>query len=47
MTFAEEYARDNGISLDEARADIRAWLNHKSNKELWIEEQEREEEEND
>lgn len=44
MTFAEQYAKDNNISIEEARQDIRGWLAHKSNKERWIEEQERMEE---
>lgn len=47
MTFAEMWAKDQGISLEEAKKDIQAWLGHKSNKERWIEEQERMEEEND
>lgn len=47
MTFAEEYAKDSGITIEEAQNDIRAWLNYKSNKERWIEEQEEQEEEDD
>lgn len=47
MTFAEMWAKDQNISLEEAKADIRDWLGHKSNKERWIEEQERMEEDDD
>jgi hypothetical protein len=43
-TFAEDWARHQGISVEEARQDIQAWLSHKSNKERWIEEHEKDEE---
>ena len=43
-TFAEDYARQENISLDEAHQTIRGWLGYKSNKELWCEEHEFDEE---
>jgi len=44
-TFTEDYAKEHGVSIEEAQRDVQSWLSHKSNKERWIEEQEREEEE--
>jgi hypothetical protein len=44
MTFTEQYAKEHGLTLEEAKKDIKGWLSYKSNKDRWIEEQEEEEE---